>query len=432
MPLQRVLGLLVSITNCTVIVVCMIPNVKEFVRYVVATCIITGLIWFNMDILRDPININSIVPIGVFLLPAVYVMKKVNIAHVTFFGFSMLTISGLIVVWGQYAAAIWWEFGSRAHDIAAFTITALILAVYVTVIINNGRRLYTQLFASNRTGVWALYSLYPIVALYTDNKLFYPQGIGSPVNRNIDTAHIMLSLFVFAGLVILCSAIIITQSKVKADTELQFSRRLNDISAGHQQRINEMYDKLRILRHDFKYHLSAARNMLRSGETQKADEYLNGVEEQLAGTEVPKYCGDAVLNALIDSYAERCRLMQIEFSVKIAIPESVDISSHDMCIIIGNLLENAVEACSRLKNGRSIKLQTQNKPPRLLIMVQNSFDGTVQRKGMTIVSAKADGGYGLRSVREVLASCGGDLYTEWNENAFSAFVAIRQREAVPA
>jgi hypothetical protein len=71
MPLQRILGLLVAIVNCTIIVVCMIPNVKEFVRYAVATSVITGLIWVNMDILRDPVNINSIVPIGVFLLPAV-------------------------------------------------------------------------------------------------------------------------------------------------------------------------------------------------------------------------------------------------------------------------------------------------------------------------------------------------------------------------
>jgi sensor histidine kinase regulating citrate/malate metabolism len=187
-----------------------------------------------------------------------------------------------------------------------------------------------------------------------------------------------------------------------------------------------MYDKLRLLRHDFKYHLSAARVMLRSGETQKADEYLNEVEEQHAGTEVPKYCENAVLNALIDSYADQCRALGIDFTVDISIPETVEVSNHDMCIVIGNLLENAVEACSKLETGRSIALRTQSKPPMLLIMVRNSFDGTVRRNDAALLSGKADGGYRLRSVREVLAGCGGDLYTEWDENAFSAFAAVRQ------
>jgi sensor histidine kinase regulating citrate/malate metabolism len=160
------------------------------------------------------------------------------------------------------------------------------------------------------------------------------------------------------------------------------------------------------------------------GETKEADSYLTGVEAQLESCEIRKYCGNAVLNALIDSYAAKCAENRIEFGVEIAIPESLAVSSYDMCIVIGNLLENAVDASKKLADGRNIALQTKSTPTQLLIMVKNSFDGAISEKDKSPISGKADGGFGLRSVREVTARHGGNLLTEWDGNTFTAYVAV--------
>ncbi len=424
MTLQQILAMVVVVANNTVVVVCYLPSFREFRRYAVVLVAFSGLIWVNMNCLHDPLGLNSIVPIGVMGLPALYLLKRGNLAQLTFFVFSMFTISGLTVVWGRCLAGIFAEIGTKTYEIAAFAATTTILTAYVTAMAKCGRGLCARLFADGRTHIWALYSLYPIVALYTNNKLFYPQGVGAPIPGNMDAVRVMLSLFVFAGLVILCSAILTTQSRVISDTQLQFSRKLIDVGGDHYQKMNEMYDKLRILRHDFKYHLIAARGMLRSGEMEKVDEYLTDVEKQLESREIPKYCENAVLNALIDSYAERCRENQIPFDVKVSIPASLAVPSHDMCIIVGNLLENAVEASQRLEVGRNIALQAQGTQTQLLIMVKNSFDGAMREKDKVLVSRKADGGFGLRSVREVVSHHGGELLTESDDDTFTAYVAM--------
>lgn len=193
----------------------------------------------------------------------------------------------------------------------------------------------------------------------------------------------------------------------------------------HYQKMDEMYEKLRILRHDYKYHLNAVRNMIKTGASDDVEQYLTVAEDRLSAHEIPQYCSDAVINALIDSYAERCAKLAIRFDVEIAIPESPGVPNYDLCIILGNLLENAVEACERLPQGRTIWVKARNKPTQILIMVQNSFNGAVQESNGSLVSAKTNGGFGLRSVKEVIARHGGDLLTEWEEGLFTVYVTVQ-------
>ncbi|MCL1929368.1 MAG: GHKL domain-containing protein [Treponema sp.] len=129
------------------------------------------------------------------------------------------------------------------------------------------------------------------------------------------------------------------------------------------KKIKDQHNALRIMKHDYKYHLNAALGMIRRGEHEKGEEYL--------------------------------------------------------------ALENAVEACQKLKAGgqkRRIELVIKQKGKQLAIMARNTFDGNAIMDGEQLVSTKKDGGIGLQSIRAVVDRYGDVFYTEYDDKWFSAFV----------
>ncbi|QIB68792.1 GHKL domain-containing protein [Aminipila butyrica] len=211
----------------------------------------------------------------------------------------------------------------------------------------------------------------------------------------------------------------------KGRYEAEFARRIVSTGRGYYQKMDEMYDKLHILRHDYKYHLNAARKMLGTGDAAGADQYLTVVEEKLSWYEPQSFCQNHVINALIADYAERCQKMDIQFDIRLNIPKTLGIPDYDLCIILGNLLENAVNACGKLAHTRVIQLETRSTRNQLLFMVKNNFNGEIHHHDGIPLSKKVNGGFGLRSVKEVIAGHNGDITFEWNEDSFTTFVAVR-------
>ena len=220
----------------------------------------------------------------------------------------------------------------------------------------------------------------------------------------------------------MCFAIINAHEKAKKSAEAEFAQSIVSTGREHYHKMNEMYETLGVLRHDYKYHLSAVREMLHSGDTVEAEKYLAEAERQTP--ELRRYCTNPVINALLSNYAERFDKLDICFDNSLDMPETLNVSNYDMCIIFGNLLENAAEACLTLESGRKIELAVEQNMMQLLIMVRNGFDGAITVVDGQPASAKTDGGFGLRSVRAVAARYGGHLLTKWDGDTFTAYVAV--------
>lgn len=238
----------------------------------------------------------------------------------------------------------------------------------------------------------------------------------------------------FAGLLVFALAVWRLSGNVnliinKERYDAEFARRIVSTGREHYQRMDEIYNKLRLLRHDYKYHLNATRKMLHAGNTAEADSYLNSIEMNLSDYELENFCQNHVINALISYYAERCKNLSIQFDASLRIPQSLGIPDYDLCIILGNLLENAVEASEKLAKHRMIKLETQCIQNQLLFMIKNNFNGEISHSNEMPLSEKTNGGFGLRSVKEVIEGHCGDITFEWDDSSFTAFVAVSLLEA---
>ena len=160
-------------------------------------------------------------------------------------------------------------------------------------------------------------------------------------NAYENTHIIILHLFlIFTGITTYISNLLTvheTSKRIWMEAQHQFA--MNVISTGrdHYQKMNEQFDALRIMKHDYKFHLNTALGMLQNGDFEESRKYLNGLQTQLEEKELQKYCDNQVINALVNDYNRRCRELNIQFDVSITFTGDYTIPNYEMCIVLGNL-----------------------------------------------------------------------------------------------
>lgn len=353
---------------------------------------------------------------GLVHLPLIIVLFHGQFFQKTFAAFLVMLVNGLLINPVRLIVRTLAPVGSAEYYMYLILLLLIIYIIYIVIMLMFGRNFFEKLFVNGRRIEWSIYSLGMLFS-------FFVMAIIK--KAPIDTwTHMTLLVFIFWGLIILCFAIINTHEKTKRRLDAEFAKDIVSSGRDHYQKMDELYDKLRMLHHDYKYHLNAALKMLASGNLDEADQYLTDVENQLSEHELKSYCSNSVINALIAVYVERCAKLNIKFNVDLVIPEPISVRDYDMCIVLGNLLENAVEACEKQKSDRNGELIVKPQGTQLVIVMRNSFDGRIIQKAGTPVSMKKDGGLGLRSVRAVAARYGGELLVEWDETTFTAYVYI--------
>jgi len=103
-------------------------------------------------------------------------------------------------------------------------------------------------------------------------------------------------------------------------------------------------------------------------------------------------------------------------------PDNINIPNYEMSVVLGNLLENAIEACQKLEKKRKIELAVKPQGEQLAIMIRNTFDGNVITNEGQLLSTKVNGGIGLQSVKAVVQRYGEIFLTEHDNEWFSVFI----------
>ena len=131
------------------------------------------------------------------------------------------------------------------------------------------------------------------------------------------------------------------------------------------------------------------------------------------------FCNHPTVDALLRYYYSFAKENQIEISLQIAIPENLPLSDIELCSILGNLLENAIEACLRQSNSiRSITLKTHENKFTFFLLIENTYNGRLEKQNDRFISQKnrtySRFGIGIESVRDILNRYHGtmDIYPE--------------------
>lgn len=205
-----------------------------------------------------------------------------------------------------------------------------------------------------------------------------------------------------------------------ADLNLRTQKKQFDTLAAHM-------DETRKARHDLRQHLAAVQSYLDGDDKTGLAEYIDTYMNRLPADTMEYFCANGVVNAVISYYAAQARDAGTSFAAKVTYPKNYPVSDTDIIVLIGNLLENAVEACKRdSADTKFIKLRVKQKgQSMLLVLVDNSCVSPVTFENGTPLSSKRDGaGIGVASVREIAARYGGVAMFEQKNGVFYASVRL--------
>ena len=133
------------------------------------------------------------------------------------------------------------------------------------------------------------------------------------------------------------------------------------------------------------------------------------------------------MNAVLSHYLARARRSGIETDVSLSLPPAPMLPEEDICVIFGNLLENAIEACERQEEDarRYLFLRSSQEEGRLLIVMDNSYEGNVRYSQGYFCSSKRNGvGIGVESVKAIVKRYGGTAFFEPEDGRFKVSIVI--------
>lgn len=180
--------------------------------------------------------------------------------------------------------------------------------------------------------------------------------------------------------------------------------------------------------YDLHNHIEVLCHCLDEGDLAAARRYcqdLRGPVEEMAHT---VWTGDPAVDHLITSKTARAQALGAQTQVNVEFPRNTDIRGVDLTAILGNLLDNALEALAAAPaDRRLLRLTIRRIQQTLIIKVENSYGQAPHRDQGALVSAKKDRtrhGWGLKSVQAAAERYEGVLQTDWADGVFRAVVTL--------
>lgn len=248
--------------------------------------------------------------------------------------------------------------------------------------------------------------LIPIGSIYIMNNIFM---LGYRLHSN--RANILSAV---TAVILLGVNVLVFYIYIKLADDLQLRRMTSvyeqqlDLCERHQQERELSILQLRDVRHNMKNNLVSILAYAENGDNEKIIRFVNEImEEGGIKTSTVTNSGNIVIDSLIGYWYVEAKKVGIDFSVNLNIPMEMPFRGADICLILGNLLENAVEAAQKAEGKKYIRLHMKYDKNNLLLFVENNYKGVlIKTKDKRLKSTKTDAGnhgVGLSSVYRIAA-----------------------------
>lgn len=220
---------------------------------------------------------------------------------------------------------------------------------------------------------------------------------------------LLISLSVCAVLVIY----IIRNSRKEYEKKAEAQQYYNELKIAQMRlRQGEEYyrtmrdnlEQVSLIRYDLSHHFRMISEYCRCGQYDKILSYLDELDfQKMAGT-VQTYCENHAANLILGYYAGKAGDNQIEFTCQADLPEGIPGNTMDLSVLLGNALENALEACADVEGRKYIEIKMRYEKSKLLLCIRNSYQNPLRFQDGGLMSHKQEAGHGLgmKSIQRVV------------------------------
>lgn len=385
-------------------------EVVAFVGYYVLTSLI--YLFINIPIANFAVNIISI-----FLLTFMYVssIKKKLLVDVLTYIFMACTETLVVTLTGQLSFSI-----IEKNDYKSiFGIVVINVLKYVVSMAVSG---FKNIKSGNTLPVayWISLLIIPISSLFMLMVIFQSEVL----------IVYQVTLSVAAVLIINFTVFFLFDGLAKTYWEKQereLVKQQNKYYENQLEIINASLKNSSILRHDMKNHLRVIFADIKNGNINDAQQHITDITDAYnAGNEIIR-TGYPAIDSIVNFKLQNAKQDGIKINASSTLPQGLNISSFDSTVILGNLIDNALQAVSLVTENKFIDLVLHYSKGILLIKIANPFVNEIKKSGDNVITTKKDKenyGYGLASVKETVEKYNGTVEINPSDNIFTVKVVL--------
>lgn len=212
--------------------------------------------------------------------------------------------------------------------------------------------------------------------------------------------------------------------QVQSNLDIQLSQAVREIT-----QLRESQAQAVRYRHDLRHHLLYLSTCLENDQKERAQSYISEICEEIEAQKVVRYCENEAANLILSAFAGRAKKHGVYIEVRGNITEDAAVSDNDLCVLLSNSLENALNACLPLAGSGekctiSVRFRYAGETDKLFLQITNPYFGEVKFENGIPVSSEPDHGFGVQSICAIVERCNGCYSFSTENNLFILRLSI--------
>ena len=229
----------------------------------------------------------------------------------------------------------------------------------------------------------------------------------------------MKTAIIIACIALLISAFFLLRKLFYHLLDKRIARFQSDLISKQTVEIQNMYRQMQEWRHDYRNHIQNMKNRL-DGDQGELEQYLDELADDLTQTDTSIQTGNVMADAVLNSKLSVAEQKSIQLNVKAHIPKGIEMTDVEMCSVLGNLLDNAIEACEKLPcDKRFLRVYIDKFKGQFYLSVQNSSPSIQRDKGIFRTTKAGTHGFGLFRIDRIAKKYGGYVNRQYEEGVFA-------------
>ena len=237
-----------------------------------------------------------------------------------------------------------------------------------------------------------------------------------------------IAIVILAALLLTAGVIALARWYINRRIDRRIANYQNDLIQKHFEEVQNMYRQTRAWRHDYHNHIQTMKAHLALGHLHELDAYLNELDADLTRVDTVLKTGNVMIDAILNSKISLARSQSIAVDAKAIVPPQLPVAEVDLSLIIGNMMDNAMEACLKIEDPaeRFIRVYIDILKGQLYIYVMNSVGGQLRRSGLRYLTTKtgAHHGFGLQRIDKVVKKYNGYLERQDEPGVFATEILL--------
>ena len=273
---------------------------------------------------------------------------------------------------------------------------------------------------------WYVFWVLPLIFILL-NIVMTPRYQATLQTGRVLQVYIVFSIALLMLLLCFYAIFLLMAVSLNRNARLRQENQLLIMQRQRYESLKAAIEEARQARHDLRHQLNQISMLVEEGDMEGLRGFLARSVSRIPSLET-RFCENNAADSVVGYYCGLCGREEIPIHVRLDLPETLPVDEMDLCLVLSNLLENALEASLRTAAvRRQLTVTAYLHAARLLLIeVENPFDGAVKEKDGVFRSSKRKGdGVGLQSVRHIAERSGGASTFTYQDGVFRARVMLR-------